>query len=133
MQKPNKNYNPTQQHYISQFLSRNLRLIIFKQTKENLIIHLIEAFLSNETLLLDFQIMSRNQNFLEKTANRVCFFLNNRNPSIFMTLLISSFQTLFQIKDEIERCIKKYMNLEQTITYIHEKYHIHHVITSASK
>lgn len=133
MQKPNKNYNPTQQHYISQFLSRNLRLIIFKQTKENLIIHLIEAFLSNETLLLDFQIMSRNQNFLEKTANRVCFFLNNRNPSIFMTLLISSFQTLFQIKDEIERCIKKYMNLEQTITYLHEKYHIHHVITSASK
>ena len=77
--------------------------------------------------------MNRNQNFLEKTANRVCFFLNNRNPSIFMTLLISSFQTLFQIKDEIERCIKKYMNLEQTITYLHEKYHIHHVITSASK
>ncbi|KAH0872332.1 hypothetical protein HID58_069694 [Brassica napus] len=37
----------------------------------------------------------------------------------------------FEIKDEIERCIKKYMNLEQTITYIHEKYHIHHVITSA--
>ncbi|RID56945.1 hypothetical protein BRARA_F00356 [Brassica rapa] len=49
--------------------------------------------------------MNRNQNFLEKTANR--------------------------IKDEIERCIKKYMNLEQTITYLHEKYHIHHVITSA--
>ncbi|CAF2081650.1 unnamed protein product [Brassica napus] len=37
----------------------------------------------------------------------------------------------FEIKDEIERCIKKYMNLEQTITYLHEKYHIHHVITSA--